>query len=170
MSLHADPIAPPTTTPAEIDPMLEAIAQAIMDSADLPEFSASPRPNVVPCAPEDSAEEINNRIAVAMGKSRGLCLLVVAGGGKNEDESAPGPRCKVQFELQLYAAPIGTRRPKNSRKVLALVVAIMRLLHNQQLQVVGCPWFELITCDSFDPVPDPDFTAYTITFNRDMQF
>src|SRR5215217_5902470 len=104
---EADPITPTTENIAEIDQILAVYADILMAAESLPEFTKLPSPNVIPCAPDDSDDTINNRITTAIAKNRGLCVLVMAGDGKNEDDSAPGPRITIDLEFQIFAAPIG---------------------------------------------------------------
>lgn len=155
----------------EIDPMLDAIAQMIIDTqvsaetgADLSDFVER---NVFVIAPEADSKDIDRGIDAAINKAKGLCLMLIAGSAKNPDPDAPGPRAVMDLELQLYVHP--KLRPKGSRTALELVGALMRGLHDAQIRVTGFPWFEEIRWTGFDPVPDNDLTAYSITFEREMQ-
>ena len=155
----------------EMDPMLDAIAQMIIDTevsaetgADLSDFTDR---NVLVIAPEADSKDIDKGIDAAINKAKGLCLMLIAGSAKNPDAEAPGPRAVIELELQLYVHP--KMRPAGSRTALELVGALMRGLHDAQIRVTGFPWFEEIRWTGFDPLPDNDLTAYSITFEREMQ-
>lgn len=155
----------------EIDPMLAAVADFIAgagvlpNGADLTDFGPK---NVTVIAPEATAKQIEAKVQDAIAKHKGLSLLVTGGGGKNPDKESPGPRMVVELELQLYLHP--RLRPAGSRTALELVVALLRGLHDSQIRVNGFPWYEEIKADGFDPLPDDNFTAYTLSFEREMQF
>jgi hypothetical protein len=158
------------TKARELDPMLAAIRAVIVDTqvspttgADLTDFTED---NVTVIPPEATTKQIDAAIQHAIARHKGLSLLMVAGSGKNPDQDAPGPRCAIELELQLYTLPV--KRPKGSRSALELVTALMRGLHDQQIHITGFPWFEEIKFQSFDPLPDADFVAYSITFEREM--
>lgn len=154
-----------TGYPHEPDTMLAAIAQAIVDDeTTLAEFTAA---NVTVIAPQETAEAIDLKVQEAIAKAHGLSLILIAGGGVNPEREADGPRMTVDFELQLYVHQ--SLRAEDAAKPLALVVALMRFLHCKVLEVAGFQWFEEIFVTGFDPLPDPDFTAYTIRAERDMQ-
>ncbi|WP_193214933.1 hypothetical protein [Luteolibacter marinus] len=155
----------------ELDPMLEAVADFIAEAkvlqngADLTDFTAA---NVTVIPPEATNKEIEQAVQHAIGKHKGLSLLVIAGGGKNPDPLAPGPQMTVEMELQLYVHP--RLRQKGSRSALELVVALMRGLHDAQIRPTGLAWYEEIRALSFDPIPDDDFTAYSLQFEREQSF
>jgi hypothetical protein len=154
----------------EIDPMLASIADFIAEAgvlpsgADLSDFTAR---NVTVIAPEATAKQIDAKVQDAIARHKGLSLLVIGGGGKVADADAPGPRLTVELELQLYVHP--RLRGEGSRSALELVAALLRGLHDAQIRVTGCSWFEEIRATGFDPLPDEDFTAYSISFEREMQ-
>lgn len=151
--------------PGEIDPMLEAIRQSIIDSDTgvLAEFGER---QVVIVAPEETEQGINDKIAVAMGKNKGLCLLLIAGSGKNPDPEAPGPLLNLVLEMQLYVST--SIRGKAAAAPLSLTVGIARVLHLAQIGVTGVPWYERLKFLGFDALQDPEFTAYGLNFEREM--
>lgn len=156
----------------EIDPMLAAIRKVIVDTqirpdnkADLTEFTGK---NVVIVPPEATATSIDQDIQKAASKSKGLALLIIGGAAKNPDVDAPGPRAVIDLELQLYVHP--KLRKAGSRTPLQLVVALMQGLHDAQIHVTGFPWFEQIRWLGYDPLPDDDFTSYSLSFEREMGF
>jgi hypothetical protein len=53
--------------------------------------------------------------------------------------------------------------------VLELLAAVMRTLHHAQIRISGFAWYEELRAMGFDPIDDPDFTAYTIDLERDFQ-
>lgn len=154
----------------DLDPMLKAIRAVIVDTqispatgADLTEFTDK---NVTIIPPEATTKQIDEAIQHAIAKHKGLSLLMVAGSGKNPDPDAPGPRCAVELELQLYTH--SKLRPNGSRTALELVFALMRGLHDAQIRITGFAWFEELKFQGFDPLPDDDFVAYSLTFEREM--
>ena len=152
--------------PDELDPMLGAIRQAIIDATGdaMNEFTAV---NVLVVAPDETDQGIDAMIGQAMARAKGLCLLLVSGGAKNPDGNAPGPRLTLALELQLY---VSTRtRTRGSRSVLELLAALMRVLHHAQMRISGFPWYEDIRVMGFDPIADPDFVSYTINLEREFQ-
>lgn len=154
--------------PDNLDPMLAAIRQGLVDSGApgeaLHEFGEK---QVVVVAPDETDAGIDAKIATAIGMKKGLCLLLVAGSGKNPDTSAPGPRMNISLEAQLYVS--SRIRGNSARPVLELLGALMRFFHHQQIRISGFPWYEEIKVMGFDPVPDPDFTAYIINLEREFQ-
>lgn len=167
--MSADPITiAGTFNPDQLDPMMAAIRQLIVDSgapeSALAEFGEA-QVAVVP--PEDTESGIAAKIAAGIAYSKGLCLLLVAGSGKNPDRNAPGPRMTIAIEAQLY---VSTRiRGANARPVLELLGAVMKLLHHAQIRISGFPWYEELVVTGFDPVPDDDYTAYVINIEREFQ-
>jgi hypothetical protein len=159
------------TLDRELDPMLQAVADFIANAgvtesgADLADFG--PR-NVTVIPPDALDKEIEEAINDAVMKSKGLSLLVIGGSGKNPDPTAPGPRVTVEMELQLYVLP--KKRPKGSRTPLQLAVALMRGLHDAVIRPTGFEWFEEIRFMGYEPLPDDDCVAYSITFEREMGF
>jgi len=155
----------------ELDPMLQAVAsfiteaQILPDGTDLTDFTEK---NVHVIPPEAESKAIDAAIGAAVSKAKGLCLLIIGGGGKNPDPESPGPRMVVSMELQLYVLP--KRRPEGSRTPLELAVALMRGLHDSQIRPTGFAWYEEIRAMGFDPLPDDDLVAYSLDFEREMQF
>lgn len=154
----------------DLDPMLDAIRAVIVDTqisphtgADLTDFTDK---NVTIIPPEATTKQIDEAIQAAIARHRGLSLFMIAGSGKNPQPDAPGPRCAIELELQLYTH--AKMRPKGSRTALELVFALMRGLHEAQIRITGFPWFEEIKFQGFDPLPDPDFVSYSLTFEREM--
>ena len=152
--------------PGEIDPMLEAIRQAIIDAETgvLAEFGAA---QVVIVAPDETEKTLNQKIAKGMAMSKGLCLLLVAGRGTNPDPEAPGPLLNLSLEMQLFVST--SIRGKAAAAPLSLVVGIARTLHLGQIGITGIDWYERLKFQSFEPLPDEEFTAYVLTFEREMQ-
>lgn len=149
-----------------LDPMLAALRQGLIDAtgAILDEFGAD---QVVVVPPEETDAGISAKIATAMARNKGLCLLLVPGGGKNPDSSAPGPRMALAVEAQLYVS--SRIRGAHARSVLELLGALMKFFHHAQLRISGFPWYEEIRVLGFDPLPDPDFTAYVLNLEREFQ-
>lgn len=151
----------------EIDPVMDAIRQAIIDTSAgaMAEFGER---QVVVVPPDETDQGIDAKIKTAMGKTGGLCLLLVAGGGKNPDPDSAGPLVTIEMEAQLY---VSTRiRGKEARPVMALISAIARTLHHAKVSVNAFELYERLRFTGFDPLPDPDFTAYVLRFDREMQF
>jgi hypothetical protein len=146
--------------------MLVVFANALINAnTELPELTNK---NVTVVAPEQSAEEIDKMIQAHMAKTKGLSVLIIAGGGQNVEKDLDQPRFKIDFEIQLFASPV--MRGSSARTPLVLMLEIIRLLHGSEVQIAGYGWFERIAATAFAPLPDPDFTAYSITFEREMQF
>lgn len=151
--------------------MLQAVASFIVearileDGTDLTDYTDK---NVHVIPPEAESKAIDAAIGAAVSKAKGLCLLIIGGGGKNPDPESPGPRMVVSMELQLYVLP--KRRPEGSRTPLELAVALMRGLHDAQIRPTGFAWYEEIRAMGFDPLPDDDLVAYSLDFEREMQF
>ncbi len=156
-----------TIDATEIDPMLSAIRQSLVDATEgwAAEFGAK---QVVVVSPDDTEQGIDAAIKQAMGKSTGLCLLIIAGDGKNPDKDAPGPLCNVELEMQLY---VSTRmRAKTARSPMALVSGLARFFHHAKLSVPDGPeWYETIKFLGFTALADPDFTAFAINFERELE-
>ena len=152
--------------PGEIDPMLASIRQAIIDASTgvLAEFGEK---QVAIVEPDETEKSINAKIETAMGKGKGLSLLLIAGEGKNPDPDAPGPLLNLTLEIQLFVST--NIRGKGANAPLSLVVGIARTLHLAQIGVTGVSWYERLKFQGFAPLPDPDFTAYALTFEREMQ-
>lgn len=160
------PIAAAATGyPADLDPFLVVIADVLINAAELPEFTAK---NVTIIAPEKSAKEIDDTIQDHIAKAKGLSVLIIAGDGQNVEPELSEPRFKIGFEIQIYSA--SDRLPKTARKPLALVIATIRKLHGSSPSIAGFEWYERITATDFKPLPDPDFTAYALGFDRELQF
>lgn len=153
-----------------VDPFLAAIRQIIVDTqimpgsgADLSDFTAGA---VVVLPPEAEEKEIQAEVDVALAKSKGLALLIVGGDASNPDKEAPGPRCTIELEMQLFVHE--KLRKKGSRTPLELVVALMKGLHDAQIRVTGFPWYDEVRWLTYGPLADDDFVAYTLTFEREM--
>lgn len=156
----------------DIDPMLAAVRKVIVDTqvradngADLTEFTAK---NVMVIPPEATESAIDKAIQKAAAKSKGLALLIIGGSAKNPDTDAPGPQAVIDLELQLYVHP--ALRKAGSKSPLELTVALMRGLHDARIQVTGFPWYEEIRWLGYDTLADDDFTAYSISYERQMGF
>ena len=162
----AEPIAPDTAERANIDPFLAAMEDVMAD--DEVELDFLTAANITIVAPEDTQDTIDAAVDRAIAEHSGLSLLILSGGGTNPEPEAGGPRCLIEVEMQLYLK--SALRPPGSPKALELVGRLMRFWHDKQLSVTGFPWFEEIRFRSFDPLPDPDFTAYSIVFERDLVF
>lgn len=155
-----------TGYPGDLDEMLVVIANILINAnTQLPELTAE---NVTVLPPEKSAKEIDDLIQDHMAKAKGLSVVIIAGGGENVEKELDQPRFKVDFEIQLFSHPV--LRANNARTPLVLMLEIIRLLHGAQVEIAGYGWFERITSESFAPLPDPDFTAYSMIFAREMQF
>jgi hypothetical protein len=155
----------------ELDPMLQAVAdfiaaaEVLPSGADLSDFTPA---NVVVIPPEAEIKAIDAAVTAAVSKAKGLCLLILGGSANNPDPDSPGPRMVVSMELQLYVLP--KRRQPGSRTPLELVVALLKGLHDAQIRPTGFPWFEEIRAMGYDPLPDDDLVAYSLEFEREMQF
>lgn len=158
------PIISPSTAARGVDPFMSAVVALLDASTSLPELTTR---NVFVAGPQDSAETTDETIEKAAAKSKGLAAVVVAGGGKNPDKSAPGPRMTADFEIQLFWHPAVVSR--TARQPLALVADIMRALHQQIILPAACSWQEEIFAVSYEPMDDADYIAYRIAFERDMQ-
>lgn len=155
-----------TGYPAGLDDMLVVIANILINAnTELPELTNK---NVTVIAPETSAEEIDKMIQGHMAKAKGLSVVIIAGGGQNVEKELDEPRFLVEFEVQLFSHP--ALRASNARTPLVLMLEIIRKLHGASVEIAGYGWFERITSKSFTPLPDPDFTAYSMVFEREMQF
>jgi hypothetical protein len=159
------------TLSRELDPMLQAVAdyiataEVLPDGTDLSDFAPA---NVHVIPPDAETKHIDAAISASVSKAKGLCLLIIGGSGKNPDPDSPGPRMVVRMELQLYVLP--KRRGANARTALELVVALLRGLHDAQIRPTGFPWYEEVRAMGYDPLPDDDFVAYSLDFEREMQF
>jgi uncharacterized hydantoinase/oxoprolinase family protein len=155
-----------TGYPAGLDEMLVVIANILINAnTELPELTNK---NVTVVAPEKSVEEIDKMIQDHMAKAKGLSVVIIAGGGQNVEKELDQPRFKVDFEIQLFSSPI--LRSSSARTPLVLMLEIIRLLHGAEVSIAGYGWYERITSNAFAPLPDPDFTAYSMMFEREMQF
>ena len=169
--MSADPITiAGNLNPDAIDPMMAAIRQALIDADDntpgsaLNEFGER---QVIVVPPDETDAGINQKIETAIATKKGLCLLLIAGSGKNPDASAPGPRMNITIEAQLFVS--SRIRGKSARTVLELLGAVMKFYHHAQVRVSGFPWYEEIKVTGFDPLPDAEFTAYVISMEREFQ-
>ena len=156
-----------TRDATELDPMLAAIRQSLVDSTDgwTAEFGAK---QVVVVAPEDTEQGIDAAVKTAAARVGGLCLLIIAGDGKNPDKSASGPLCNVELEMQLFVS--SRVRGKNARPVLALVAGLARFFHHAKISIPdGTDWYETIYFLGFTPLADPDYTAYALSFERELE-
>lgn len=164
--------------PDALDPMLAAIRQSLVEAgigtapagwaegqwAALAEFGEN---QVSIVQPDTSDAEIEGMIKKAMGRTHGLSLLVFTSSAKNPDASAPGPRVELDLEMQLFVS--SRIRGKAARSVLTLLGALAKFYHHSQIRISGFPWYEELRFTGFDPLPDPDFTAYEIHFTREFQ-
>lgn len=156
-----------TIDATEIDPMLAAIRQALVDNET--GWAAEFGEKQVAVVPPDATEQgIDAIIKTAIGRTSGLCLLLIAGDGKNPDKEAPGPLCNVELEMQLF---VSTRmRAKTARSPMELVSAIARFFHHAKIAVPDGPdWYETLKFLGFTALADTDFTAYAITFERELE-
>ncbi len=159
--------------PDQVDPMLEAIRRAIIDApqgaaalALFPALVEFTEKNVVIVPAGESDAGVDKLIERAAAAASGLCLLLIDGGATNPDPEAPGPRVALELECQMYLA---TRLwPKSKPSAKELVVGLARVLHHAQIRISGFPWHEEITFQGWEPLPDPDFLAYSISFTREM--
>jgi len=151
----------------EIDPMLAAIRQSLVDATEgwTAEFGEK---QIAVVAPDETDAGIEAMIKTAMGKTSGLCLLIIAGDGKNPDKTAPGPLCNVELEMQLF---VSTRmRAKTARSPMALVSALARFFHHAKISIPETmDWYETLYFLGFSTLPDPDFTAYALSFERELE-
>lgn len=156
--------------PDKIDPMLAAIRQSLVDAdastpgTALHEFAAK---NVVIIAPDETDAGIDAKIKAGIATKSGLCLLLIVGDGKNPDKAAPGPRMNLAMEAQLYVS--SRIRGSSAKTVLELAGALMKFFHHAQIRISGFPWYEEIFVTGFGSLQDPDFTAYSITMEREFQ-
>lgn len=168
---NADPIIlAGEVYPDRLDPMLESLRSGLVAAATeatgtaLGEFLEG---TVHVIAPETTEQGITSKIAEATARSKGLCLLLVAGSGKNPDPTAPGPRMVITLDAQLY---VSTRiRGTAARPILELLGALMKFFHQAQIRISGFAWYEELRVLGFDPLADPDFTAYSILIEREFQ-
>lgn len=164
------PANPPVVTtgtvePGEIDPMLDAIRQAIIDSdtGDLVEFGER---QVVVVSPQETEQGIDDLIKKGVAMNKGLCLLLIGGSATNPNKEEEGPVLVLELEAQLY---VSTRiRGKAARPIMALICELARFLHHARIRPSSAHWTERIFCTGFDPFPDQDYTAYSIRFEREI--
>lgn len=161
-----NPIAAAATGfPADLDAFLLVIADVLIQAEELPELTPK---NVTIVPPDKSAKDIDDLIQVHMSKAKGLSVLIIAGDGQNVEPELAEPRFRVGFEIQIFCHP--TLRGPSARNPLALVVAIIRKLHGSSPAIAGFEWWERITATDWKGLPDPDFTAYSMAFDREIQF
>lgn len=164
------PAAPPVITtgtvePGEIDLMLDAIRQAIIDSdtGALVEFGAR---KVVVVSPQDTEQSIDSLIKQAIAMNKGLCLLLIGGSATNPNKDEEAPLLNLELEAQLY---VSTRiRGKAARAIMELITELAKFLHHARIRPSSAHWMERIYFTGFDPFPDPDYTAYSIRFEREI--
>jgi hypothetical protein len=145
-----------------VDPMLAAIAGILTNASTLPELKPQ---NVAIMTTDKSAADLNDIIVSSVTRT-GVSAVIIAGGGKNVAPEMDEPRFTIQFDIQIYTQ----RAFKQGRKAMLLTMEVMRLLHAAEVNVVGVSWMERLSAISFSPMPDPDFVAYSITFERETQF
>lgn len=153
--------------PGEIDPVLDAIRQSLVDAgapgSALAEFGAN---QIVVVAPEETEQSLDAKIQQAMAKNKGLCLLLVGGSATNPNKEEEGPVIILTLEAQLF---VSTRiRGKGARPVMELICEICRFLHLARIRPSSAHWNERIFFTGFTPMQDPDFTAYILTFEREI--
>lgn len=153
--------------PGDVDPVLDAIRQSIIDAGEpgspLTEFGEK---QVVVVSPDETEKTINQKIAEAMAKNKGLCLLLIGGNATNPDKEQEGPVLNLELEMQLYVS--SGIRGKGARPVMTLICELARMLHHSRIRPSSHHWWERIFFTGFSPLPDPEFTAYSITFEREI--
>jgi hypothetical protein len=164
------PANPPVVTtgtvePGEIDPMLDAIRQAIVDSdiGALVEFG--PR-QVVVVSPQETEQSIDALIKQGMAMNKGLCLLLIGGSATNPNKEEEGPVLTLELEAQLYVS--SRTRGKAARPIMAIITELAKFLHHARIRPSSAHWTERIYCTGFEPFPDPEYTAYSIRFEREI--
>lgn len=161
----ATAIAPNSSYPPnEVDPMLAALRTHIANLSAADEFTLD---SIAIVAPDETDEGIDGEIATAVAKSRGTCLLLIAGDAKNPNKEAPGPRMTLDLECQLFVDT--RRRAKNATTPLALVTKLARAIHHQEIRAGGVPWWERMYVVGWASFPDKEYTAYAISVEREMQ-
>lgn len=167
--MSADPItATGTFYPANIDLTIEAIAQSIRDADDtLPEFTDA---NVIVIDPENSAQEIDAAIKNGVQKAKGIALLVIGGeDAANADPDGASPRPTLTLALQLYLARRRTRRQASASSPLNLCAALAKHLHHRAIRIQGVECFDEITFTGWSTLPDDEYHAWEILFEREIQ-
>lgn len=166
--MSADPIiAAGDFYPGDIDEMLAAIRQVIVDADDdLPEFTAR---NVVVIDPEETAQSIDAKIKKAVAMAKGVCLLVVSdGAAENVDTDSDVPRPRIDLELQLYLARNRVRRASDARSPQAMCAALAKFLHRKELSVSDAAQGDEFIFRRWTPIPDDTYHAWAIGFDREM--
>lgn len=151
----------------EIDPMLEAIRQAVISSTTgvLAEIGEQ---QICIVAPEETDAGIEAMIKTAMGKTKGLAVLMIPADGKNPDPEAPGPLCNVGLQVHIY---VSTRiRGKNAEPPMKFLTALSRFLHHAKVSLNAWDHYEQVKFTGYAHLPDPDFTAFSVDFERELQF
>lgn len=167
--MSADPIVQEGSFyPGDLDSTLEAIAQSIRDAdAALPDFTEA---NVIVTDPEETAQEIDQKIKRAIQKAKGIALLVVCDGvGENADSDGETPRVVLDLELQLYLAKRRTRRSATAARPQDLCAALAKHLHHRAVRVQGTELYDEITFRRWAPIADEEYNAWTIHFDRELQ-
>lgn len=161
-------IAQGTFYPEDMDAMLSAIRQVIVDAdSDLPEFMDA---NVIVIDPEESAQAIDAKIKAAVAKRKGVCLLIVSdGAAENVDPEGETPRMRIDLELQLFLARRRTRRAASDRTPQDLCRALAKFLHRKELSVSSAAIGDEFIARGWAPLPDDDYHAWVISFDREVQ-
>jgi hypothetical protein len=73
----------------------------------------------------------------------------------------------LALEMQLYVST--SIRGKAAAAPLSLVVGIARTLHHGEIGITGIEWYEKLKFLGFGTLPDEEFTAYSLRFEREMQ-
>lgn len=154
--------------PDTIDPMMDAIRASIV-AAGAPGSALAELGDqqVVVVDPADTDQDINDKIKTAMAKNKGLALLLIAGNASNPQKESPGPRVQLEIEMQIFVSQ--RIRGKGAIKPMQFVCEIAKHYHRAEVRISGFPWYENIYFTGFDPLPDPDFTAFAIRFDREFQ-
>ena len=154
--------------PDTIDPMMDAIRASIINAgAQGTALAELGEQQVVVVDPADSDKDINDKIATAMAKTKGLALLLIAGNATNPQKEAPGPRIQLEIEMQLFVSQ--RIRSKQAIKPMQFVCEIAKHYHRAEVRISGFPWYENLYFTGFDPLPDQEFTAFAIRFDREFQ-
>lgn len=154
--------------PDSIDPMMDALRASIVGAgiagtalAELGEGS------VIVVDPSESQQSIDKKVNTMIAKNKGLALLLVSGSATNPAKESPGPRINLQIEMQLYVNQAS--RGKKAISPLQFVCEIAKHYHLAEIRIAGFPWYERVFFIGFDPLDDPEFTAFVVNFEREFQ-
>lgn len=154
--------------PDTIDPMMAALRASIVAAGEQGSALAElGEQQVIVVDPADSDQSIDDRIKMAMAKTKGLALLLVSGSATNPEKEAPGPRINLQIEMQLYVSQ--RIRAKDAKSPMQFICEIAKHYHGAELRISGFPWYERVFFTGFDPMADPDYTAFVLNFEREFQ-